>query len=75
MHDVKVLANEFNFCTDNKIYKQNPDLYNGNTADFCTILRICITHKTNTPDLFTICHTLGKDELLSRVNKLKEILN
>jgi len=72
--NVKVLANEFNFCIDNKMYKQNPDLYNGNTADFCTILRICITHKTNTPDLFTICQVLGKDELKIRVSILEKIL-
>ncbi|MBE5735128.1 MAG: glutamate--tRNA ligase [Clostridiales bacterium] len=62
-NNVKALANKYNFCTDNKIYKQNPALFNGNTATFCNILRVAITGKTNTPDLYSICVCLGKHRL------------
>lgn len=61
--NVKTLAEKYNFCTDNKIYKQNPALFRGNTATFCTIIRVAITGKTNTPDLYSICKVLGRRRL------------
>ena len=68
---VKTMAEEFNYCTNNKEYKANPDNYLGNTAEFCNVLRLGITGKANTPDLYSICKVLGKDELLRRVEILK----
>ena len=61
--NVKRLAEKYNFCTDNKLYKLNPSIYNGNTATFCSIIRVAVTGKTNTPDLYSICKTLGKRKL------------
>ena len=63
-NNVKALATKYNFCIDNKIYKQNPALFNGNTATFCNILRVAITGKSNTPDLYSICMCLGKHRLI-----------
>ncbi|MBO7219508.1 MAG: glutamate--tRNA ligase [Clostridia bacterium] len=68
---VKTMAEEFNYCTNNKEYKANPDNYLGNTAEFCNVLRLGITGKANTPDLYSICKVLGKEELLRRVEILK----
>ncbi len=68
---VKKLAENNNFCLDNKVYKQNPDNYNGNLASLCNIIRYAFTGKTNTPDLFSICCVLGKDELYKRLNIIK----
>ena len=61
--NIKLLANKYNFCTDNKLYKQDPTKYLGNTATFCNIIRVAITGKTNTPDLYSICLCLGKRKL------------
>ena len=71
---VKELATEFNFCTDNKAYKAEPEKYNGNVATFCNILRVCITGRQNSPDLYSICETLGKEELINRANALQYII-
>lgn len=71
---VKKLAENNNFCLDNKLYKQNPDEYNGNLASLCNIIRYAFTGKTNTPDLFAICCVLGKDELYRRLDILKRKL-
>ena len=40
-------------------------------ADFCAIIRMAITGKENTPDLFSICKALGKEELVRRSEILK----
>lgn len=69
--NVKELASKYNFATDNKLYKANPENYNGNVASFCTLIRYAFTGKVNTPDLFEICNVLGIKELQNRVNIIK----
>lgn len=59
----KNLAVSFSFCADNKLYKENPTLYNGNVGDYCSIIRQVVTGRVNSPDLFTICSILGSDKL------------
>lgn len=71
---VKKLAENNNFCIDNKLYKQEPEKYNGNVATLCNIIRYAFTGKTNTPDLFSICCVLGKDELYRRLEIIKNKL-
>ena len=71
---VKGLADASGFCTDNKLYKQNPEMYLGNTADFCGLIRVCITGKENSPDLYSICKVLGQEELLRRAKILSNRL-
>lgn len=72
---VKKLAENNNFCIDNKLYKQDPTKYNGNLASLCNIIRYAFTGKTNTPDLFAICCVLGKDELYRRLDIIKSKIN
>ena len=68
---LKIDAEKFGFAVDNKLYKANPENYKGNMADFCAIIRMAITGKENTPDLFSICKVLGKEELVRRSEILK----
>lgn len=72
---VKKLAQNNGFATDNKEYKANPEKYNGNVASFCNLIRYAFTGKTNTPDLFSICCVLGKDELYNRLKVIKKKLS
>lgn len=71
---MKKLASNHGYCVDNKLYKQEPDKYNGNLAMFCNLIRYSFTGKTNTPDLFAICCVLGKDELYKRLSIIKKII-
>ena len=65
---IKEVANNCGFATDNKLYKQNPTLYKGNTADACNIIRVSITGRSQTPDLYSIMVTLGQNKVLERIN-------
>ena len=65
---VKTVAEQTGFCTNNKEYKANPTAYKGNTADACTILRVAITGREQTPDLFSLLKILGKEELENRID-------
>ena len=57
-----------------KEYKANPTAYEGHYGDVASMLRVAITGKANTPDLFQICSLLGYDEVIARLKKASELL-
>lgn len=65
---VKLGAEELGFCTNNKLYKAEPEKYIGNTALYCAIIRNVVTGNLEGPDLYSICKVLGKQELVNRLN-------
>ena len=66
-NDVKAIGEPLGFCPDIKAYKADPDSYKGSVADACTIIRVAVTGRRNTPDLFTIMQLIGKDETIARL--------
>ena len=67
-NNVKEVASKYNFCTDNKIYKQDPTIWNGNINDACEILRLAFVLRKVTPNLFSIMKILGNEECTRRIN-------
>lgn len=71
---VKKAAEACGFATDNKLYKEDQKLpeverkYVGNTADFAKILRVCLTGKDRTPDLYTIMQVMGQERVRARLS-------
>ena len=49
-----------------KTYKANPEAHIGNIADASNIVRIALTGKTTTPDLYEIMKLLGESEVNAR---------
>ena len=68
---VKKLCDEFGYASDMKAYKENPDNYKGNVADVSTAIRVAVTTKSMTPDLYEILRLLPKEEITKRINELK----
>ncbi len=58
------------YTSDMKAYKENPDKYKGSVADVSTVIRVAVTTKANTPDLYEILKLLGKEEILRRIELL-----
>ena len=67
---VKELTDSMGYCSNMKEYKKNPEQYKGNVADVSTAIRVAITSKAQTPDLYEILKILGKEEALKRINNL-----
>lgn len=67
-NNLKNCADSLGFCTDMKEYKKNPDEYIGSTADFAGIVRIAITNRKNSPDIYEIMQILGKDQVEKRLS-------
>lgn len=64
---IKDLAEELGYAREVKEFKANPDGYKGHVGDISTVIRVKLTGRCNTPDLYEIMRVLGKDEILRRV--------
>ncbi len=65
---VKILCEKLGYASNIKEYKKNPEAYKGNVADISTALRVCLTTRSCTPNLYEIMHILGKDKINERVS-------
>ena len=64
------LANKLGYAGNMKDYKENPDNYKGNIADVSTVIRVGLTTKSQTPDLYELLRLLGKDKIKIRFNQI-----
>ena len=64
---VKEITTELGFTTDMKAYKADPSAFAGTVADVSTFLRLAVTGKTNSPDLYTVMQILGYDATVARI--------
>lgn len=55
-------------CTANvKEFKQNPQDFKGHVGDVSAIIRVALTGRLNTPDLYSITRLLGSERVASRL--------
>lgn len=64
---IKALAVELGYAPDPKTYKANKDAYRGHVGDVAMVLRLAITGRSRTPDLFAVMEILGKEEIKRRL--------
>lgn len=65
---LKVIAESLGFAPETKLYKKNPDDYKGHVGDISMFVRIALTGKTNSPDMYEVMNILGKERSLERIN-------
>ena len=65
---MKDLAEKCGFCREVKEYKQNPDAFKGHVGDISSIIRVAVTGRMKSPDLWGILKTLGKEKVTQRLN-------
>ena len=73
---MKEVCDLLGYASDMKAYKENPNNYKGNIADVSNVLRVSLTTKSMTPDLYEIMKLLGKERMEKRfciiVNDVKQ---
>lgn len=67
---IKDIAQTFGFASDMKLYKENPNDYKGSVADISMFIRIALTGKLNSPDMYTVIQILGNDRATSRIQNM-----
>lgn len=65
-NELKAMAVEMGYTADRKAYKKTPEAFKGMVSDVAGAVRSAISHRTNTPDLFTIMHIIGEEAVRAR---------
>ena len=71
---VRALAQELGYAPDVKLYRQNPDGYRGHVGDISGMLRIAVTGRESSPDLFEVMRILGRGAVLGRLRHALDAL-
>ncbi|MCR5184764.1 MAG: glutamate--tRNA ligase [Bacilli bacterium] len=74
-NNMKEIGSAHNFTGDRKAYKANPEQFNGTIGDVAEILRITLTGRKNSPNLYYVMLLLGKNECDRRIDQLISKLN
>ena len=69
---VKDLAEELGYAREVKEYKKEPEKWPGHVGDISTVIRVAITKRRNTPDLYEIMHVLGRESVEKRIKLITE---
>ena len=69
---VKEFASKNGYAASPKDYKKDPDSYKGHVGDICEAIRVMITGRLKSPDLFSIMKILGKERILKRIDFYQE---
>lgn len=67
---IKELSEKLGYAKETKEFKQNPEKYKAHVGDVCTVIRVALTKRANTPDLYEIIQVLGKESVIKRIEKL-----
>ena len=67
---VKAIGEPLGYASDMKAYKAAPEQYKGSVADISMFLRIAVTGKLNSPDMYEVMRILGKEKVCARINAL-----
>jgi glutamyl-tRNA synthetase len=65
---MKDLCEPLGYTPNVKEFKKNPEAFKGHVGDVSTVIRVAVTGRRNTPDLYSIMSLLGKDKVMERLN-------
>ena len=71
---IKDLAEEMGYAREVKAYKQEPEKWPGHVGDISTVIRVSLTGRQNTPDMYEIMKVLGKESVIARLEKAIKVL-
>ena len=66
-NDMCEVGSKLGFAPSTKEYKENPENYKGNPGDVSQVIRVAITGRQNSPDLYTVMNILGYDRVIKRL--------
>lgn len=69
---IKALCEPLGYTPNVKEYKKNPEAFKGHVGDVSTVIRIAVTGRRNTPDLYAIMSLLGEDKVKARLSDALE---
>ena len=71
---IKDIADMLGYASDMKAYKLNPEAYKGNVSDISMFIRIAVTGKLNSPDMYSVMQILGYEKVVARIKNMISLL-
>ncbi len=71
---INAIADSLGYASDMKAYRADPAAFRGSVADVSMFLRIAVTGKLNSPDMYEVMRVLGRETVLARIAALLETL-
>ena len=65
---IKAIGEKLGYTSDMKAYKASPDSFKGSVADISMFIRVAVTGKLNSPDMYSVIQILGRDKVCQRIN-------
>lgn len=66
---MKAIAEQHGFAPETKAYKQNPEQYKGHVGDVSMVVRIAVAGRQNAPDMQSVMHIMGAQQVQSRLDQ------
>ncbi len=66
---VKQLADAIGFASNMKEFKKNPEAFGGNVGDVSMVIRVAVTGRQQSPDLYEVMQVMGPEMVKSRLDK------
>ncbi len=67
---IKSIAGSIGYAAEMKDYKANPEAYRGSVADVSMFLRVALTGRLNSPDMYSVMQILGERRVRGRVEAM-----
>ena len=71
---IKAIGEKLGYASDMKAYKASPESFKGSVADISMFIRVAVTGKLNSPDMYAVIQILGYDKVCERINNMIEKL-
>ncbi len=71
---LKDIAETIGYARETKLYKKAPDQYKGHVGDVASFVRIAVTGRQNSPDLYEVMKILGVKRTLGRIKEAEALL-
>ena len=68
------MATEMGYAAKPKDYKKHPEEYKGHVGHVSTVIRLAVTGRSQSPDIWEIQQILGEEKTKERVIAYKEAL-
>lgn len=72
---IRAITADLGYAVKPKDYKKNPDQYKGHVGHVSNCIRIALTGRSNSPDLWTIQQIMGKEQVFARLDKAEAALH
>ena len=66
---VRAIGEALGYAPQPKLYKKNPEMYKGHVGDVSGIIRVAITGRTNSPDIWCVQQVIGEERSMERMRK------